>query len=67
MKLLRYLKVGDVESREIDKRTALEQARIQQQRDIEVAEQDKQIAVAEKSEAESAARAKAAGAEKGSC
>lgn len=58
------LKRRDIESREIDKKTALEQARIQQQRDIEVAEQDKKIAIAEKSEAESAARAKAAEAEK---
>jgi flotillin len=58
-------KSKEIESREIDKRNALEQARIQQERDIEVAQQDKQIAVAEKSEAESAARAKAAEAEKG--
>jgi len=40
------------------------QSRIQQQRDIEVAEQEKRIAVAAKSEEESAARARAAEAEK---
>lgn len=57
-------KSREIESREIEKRKALEQARIQQQKDLEVAEQVKQIAIAEKSEEESAARAKAAEAEK---
>lgn len=49
---------------EIDKNKTLEQSRIQQAKDIEVSEQDKRIAIAEKSEEESAARAKAAEAEK---
>lgn len=53
-----------IESQEIEKYKFLEQAKIQQQRDIEVSEQDKRIAIAEKSEEESAARAKAADVEK---
>lgn len=53
-----------IESQEIEKYKTLEQAKIQQQRDIEVSEQDKRIAIAEKSEEESAARAKAANVEK---
>lgn len=57
-------KSKQIEFQEIEKRKTLEQARIQQQRDIEVAEQDRRIAIAEKSEEESAARAKAADAEK---
>ncbi|WP_019614268.1 flotillin family protein [Psychromonas ossibalaenae] len=57
-------KAKQVEFQEIEKRKTLEQARIQQQKDIEVAEQDRRIAIAEKSEEESAARAKAADAEK---
>ena len=57
-------KSREIETQEISKRKALEQARIQQQQEIEVAEQVKQIAVAAKSEEESAARAKAAEAEK---
>lgn len=57
-------KSREIETQEIAKRNALEQARIQQQQEVEVAEQVKQIAVAAKSEEESAARAKAAEAEK---
>ncbi|GGZ35648.1 MULTISPECIES: flotillin family protein [Shewanella] len=57
-------KTKDIETREIEKRKQIEQARIQQLRDIEVSEQEKQIAVAAKSEEESAARARAAEAEK---
>jgi len=57
-------KARHIESQEIEKYKTLEQAKIQQQRDIEVSEQDKRIAIAEKSEEESAARAKAADAEK---
>ena len=57
-------KSRELETREIAKRKALEEARISQQQDVEVAEQVKQIAVATKSEEESAARAKAAEAEK---
>lgn len=57
-------KSKQIEAQEIEKRKTLEQARIQQQKDIEVSMQDKQIAVAQKSEEESAARAKAAEAEK---
>lgn len=53
-----------IESQEIEKYKTIEQAKIQQQRDIEVSEQDRRIAIAEKSEEESAARAKAAGVEK---
>lgn len=53
-----------IEAAEIDKKLALERKRIEQDRDLEVAEQERQIMVAEKSEAESAARAKAAEAEK---
>lgn len=54
----------DIEAREIEKRRAIEEARIQQLQQLEVAEQNKQIAIANKSEEESAARAKAAEAEK---
>ena len=57
-------KSREIETQEIAKRQALEQARIRQQQEVEVAEQIKQIAVAVKSEEESAARAKAAEAEK---
>lgn len=57
-------KTKDIETREIEKFKSIEQSRIQQQRDIEVSEQDKRIAVAAKSEEESAARARAADAEK---
>ncbi|WP_334014853.1 flotillin family protein [Alteromonas sp. S167] len=57
-------KSREIETQEIAKRQALEQARIRQQQEIEVSEQVKQIAVAVKSEEESAARAKAAEAEK---
>jgi flotillin len=57
-------KTKDIETREIEKHKSIEQSRIQQQRDIEVSEQDKRIAVAAKSEEESAARARAADAEK---
>ncbi|WP_373415183.1 flotillin family protein [Glaciecola sp. KUL10] len=57
-------KAREIETQEIAKRQALEQARIRQQQEVEVAEQVKQIAVAVKSEEESAARAKAAEAEK---
>lgn len=57
-------KAREIETQEIAKRQALEQARIRQQQEVEVAEQVKQIAVATKSEEESAARAKAAEAEK---
>jgi uncharacterized membrane protein YqiK len=57
-------KSREIETQEIAKRQALEQARIRQQQEVEVAEQVKQIAVAVKSEEESAARAKAAEAEK---
>lgn len=57
-------KSREIETQEIAKRQALEQARIRQQQEVEVAEQVKQIAVAIKSEEESAARAKAAEAEK---
>lgn len=53
-----------IESEEIEKRKVIEQAKIQQQRDIEVSEQDKRIAIAQKSEEESAARAQAADVEK---
>jgi len=52
-----------VEAAEIEKKLALDKMQINQQRDLEVAEQDRQIIIAEKSEAESAARAKAAAAE----
>merc|ERR1712000_168370 len=54
----------DIEAREIEKRKAIDEARILQLQQIEVAEQNKQIAIANKSEEESAARAKAAEAEK---
>lgn len=57
-------KAKQIEMQEIDKNKMLEQSRIQQAKDIEVSEQDKRIAIAEKSEEESAARAKAAEAEK---
>jgi len=57
-------KSREIETQEIAKGQALEQARIRQQQEVEVAEQVKQIAVATKSEEESAARAKAAEAEK---
>jgi len=57
-------KAKQIEAQEIEKLKTLEQARIQQQKDIEVSEQDKRIAIAQKSEEESAARAKAADAEK---
>jgi len=57
-------KTKQIEMQEIDKNKTLEQSRIQQAKDIEVSEQDKRIAIAEKSEEESAARAKAAEAEK---
>ena len=57
-------KSREIEIQEISKRQALEQARIRQQQEVEVSEQVKQIAVAVKSEEESAARAKAAEAEK---
>ena len=57
-------KSREIETQEIAKRQALEQARIRQQQEVEVSEQVKQIAVAIKSEEESAARAKAAEAEK---
>jgi uncharacterized membrane protein YqiK len=57
-------KSREIETQEIAKRQALEQAKIRQQQEVEVAEQVKQIAVAVKSEEESAARAKAAEAEK---
>ena len=57
-------KSREIETQEIAKRQALEQARIRQQQEVEVSEQIKQIAVATKSEEESAARAKAAEAEK---
>lgn len=57
-------KSREIETQEIAKRQALEQARIRQQQEVEVSEQVKQIAVATKSEEESAARAKAAEAEK---
>jgi len=53
-----------IELSEIEKKLALQKMEIEQQRDLEVAEQDRQITIAEKSEAESAARAKAAEAEK---
>jgi len=52
-----------VEAAEIEKKLALDKMQINQQRDLEVAEQERQIIIAEKSEAESAARAKAAAAE----
>lgn len=52
-----------IEAAEIEKKLALDKMQINQQRDLEVAEQDRQIIIAEKSEAESAARAKAAAAE----
>lgn len=52
-----------VEASEIEKKLALDKMQINQQRDLEVAEQERQIIIAEKSEAESAARAKAAAAE----
>ncbi|WP_354623276.1 flotillin domain-containing protein [Psychromonas sp. MME2] len=58
-------KAKQIEMHEIEKHKTLEQSRIQQEQDIEVSEQDKRIAIAEKSEVESAARAKAAEAEKG--
>ena len=57
-------KAREIEARSIESRRALDEARIKQQRDLDVAEQDKKIAVAQKSEEESAARAKAAEAEK---
>ena len=57
-------KSREIETQEIAKRQALEQARIRQQQEVDVSEQMKQIAVAIKSEEESAARAKAADAEK---
>lgn len=57
-------KSREIETKEIAKKQALEQARIQQQQEVEVSEQVKEIAVAVKSEEESAARAKAAEAEK---
>jgi uncharacterized membrane protein YqiK len=57
-------KTREIETQQINKQQALEQARILQQQEVEVAQQMKQIAVAVKSEEESAARAKAAGAEK---
>ena len=57
-------KSREIETQEIAKRQALEHARIRQQQEVEVSEQIKQIAVATKSEEESAARAKAAEAEK---
>ena len=57
-------KAREIETQEIAKKQALEQARIHQQQEVEVSEQMKQIAVATKSEEESAARAKAAEAEK---
>lgn len=57
-------KTQDIETREIEKHKRIEQSRVQQQRDIEVSEQDKRIAIAAKSEEESAARARAAEAEK---
>lgn len=53
-----------IEAREIEKRKAIDEARILQMQQIEVAEQNKQITIAKKSEEESAARAKAAEAEK---
>jgi flotillin len=53
-----------IESSEIEKKLALDKMKIEQNRDLEVAEQDRQIIIAQKSEAESAARAKAAEAEK---
>lgn len=53
-----------IESSEIEKKLALNKMQIEQQRDLEVAEQERQIIIAQKSEAESAARAKAAEAEK---
>lgn len=52
-----------IEAAEIEKKLALDKMKINQQRDLEVAEQERQIIIAEKSEAESAARAKAAEAE----
>ncbi len=57
-------KAREIETKEIAKKQALEQARIKQQQEVEVAAQVKEIAVAVKSEEESAARAKAAEAEK---
>ena len=57
-------KAQTIEAREIEKRKAIDEARILQMQQIEVAEQNKQIAIANKSEEESAARAKAAEAEK---
>lgn len=57
-------KSREIETKEIAKKQALEQARIKQQQEVEVAAQVKEIAVAVKSEEESAARAKAAEAEK---
>ena len=57
-------KAQTIEAREIEKRKAIDEARILQLQQIEVAEQNKQIAIANKSEEESAARAKAAEAEK---
>lgn len=57
-------KSREIEAREIEKRKTIEEARISQLKDLEVAEQMKRIAVATKSEEESAARAKAAEAEK---
>ena len=57
-------KAQTIEAREIEKRKAIDEARIMQMQQIEVAEQNKQIAIANKSEEESAARAKAAEAEK---
>jgi flotillin len=52
-----------IEAAEIEKKLAIDKMKINQQRDLEVAEQERQIIIAEKSEAESAARAKAAEAE----
>jgi flotillin len=57
-------KSKEIESMTIEKNKTIAQAKIQQQRDIEVSEQEKRIAIAQKSEEESAARAKAADAEK---
>lgn len=57
-------KSREIESQEIMKRQTLDQTRIRQQQEVEVAEQMKRIAVAVKSEEESAARAKAAEVEK---
>lgn len=59
VELKRILTSRDLESENIQKEQAIERAKVEQRKTVELAEQDRAIAVAEKSRAESEAKAQA--------